>query len=300
MEEKQIAGVLGWFSLGLGLGAIALPDGAARLAGVPDDARTRAILRGAGVREIAQGIGILTQSRPVGWLWSRVAGDAMDLTLTATALTSKRADRGRVAATLATLAGITALDVWCSTRLMRRPDAKRGRTAEDRGMEVKRAITVNRPASAAYQFWHDFRNLPRFMRHLEAVEMNGGNRSHWKAKAPAGSTVEWDAEVVEDRPDEVIAWRSVEGSAVSNAGSVHFVPAPGGRGTEVHVELRYDPPGGSAGAMVAKLFGEEPGKQIFDDLRNFKQVLETGEVVQSEATAKGGGPAQPPAQTSRR
>jgi uncharacterized membrane protein len=300
MDEKQVAEMLGWFSLGLGLAAIALPDGVARLAGVPDTGRTRAVLRAVGAREIAQGIGILGQDRPVGWLWSRVAGDVMDLTLTGSALTADRAQRERVAAALAGLLGITAADAWCSARFTRRSSTAARNGSEDQAMDVKQAITVNRPAAEIYQFWHDFRNLPRFMRHLESVETDGGKRSHWKAKAPAGTSVEWDAEIVEDRPNEVIAWRSLEGAMVDNAGSVRFVPAPADRGTEVHVEMRYDPPGGPAGAVVAKIFGEEPGKQVYDDLHAFKQVMETGEVTQSEATAKGGGPAQPPASVQRR
>jgi len=166
-------------------------------------------------------------------------------------------------------------------------------------MDVKKAITVNRPPEDLYQYWHDFENLPHFMDHLESVQVTGAGRSHWKAKGPAGTTVEWDAEVVDDRPNELIAWRSLDGAAVDNAGSVRFKPAPGGRGTEVHVELRYDPPGGALGATVAKLFGEDPTQQAPDDLRHFKQVIETGERAISDATAKGGGSAQPPADTSQ-
>ena len=166
-------------------------------------------------------------------------------------------------------------------------------------MHVKKAITVNRPPEEAYTFWHDFRNLPRFMKHLEDVQMTDNGRSHWKAKAPAGTTVEWDAVVVDDRPNELIAWRSLDGADVDNSGSVRFAPAPGGRGTEVRVELHYNPPGGALGATIAKLFGEEPEQQVQDDLRRFKQVLETGEVVYSEATVHGRPhPARPPEENS--
>ena len=166
-------------------------------------------------------------------------------------------------------------------------------------MHLKKAITVNRAPEEVYRFWHDFRNLPRFMRHLEDVQVTGSRRSHWKAKAPAGMTVEWDAVVVDDRPNELIAWRSLEGADVDNSGSVRFTPAPGGRGTEVRVELDYAPPGGAVGATIAKLFGEEPEQQVQDDLRRFKQVLETGEVVYSEATVHGRPhPARPPEENS--
>jgi uncharacterized membrane protein len=133
------------------------------------------------------------------------------------------------------------------------------------------------------------------MHHLESVQVTGDRRSHWRTKAPAGMSVEWDAETVEDRPNEVIAWRSVDGSQVDNAGSVRFVPAPGGRGTDVHVESRFIPPGGVVGAAIAWLFGESADWQVYDDLRAFKQVIETGEVLVSEGTLGRRGYWQPPA-----
>ena len=151
-------------------------------------------------------------------------------------------------------------------------------------MKVKRVITIESSPEQLYTFWHNFENLPRFMRHLESVQTNGPRRSHWKAKAPANQTVEWDAEITEDRPNELIAWRSLPGADIDNSGYVSFTPATGNRGTVVRVELEYNPPGGKAGALVAKLFGEEPDQQIYDDLRAFKQVIELGEVVLSEAT----------------
>jgi uncharacterized membrane protein len=157
-------------------------------------------------------------------------------------------------------------------------------------MNVTRAITVRREPKEVYAFWRDFENLPRFMYHLEFVENLGTGRSHWVAKAPGGRSVEWDAEIVEDRPNERISWRTVgTDDDIRHTGSVAFRDAPGHRGTEVHVRLSYDPPGGKVGAMVAKLFGEEPGQQIADDLRRFKQVMETGEVVRSEASPEGVG-----------
>jgi uncharacterized membrane protein len=137
-------------------------------------------------------------------------------------------------------------------------------------------------------FWRDLDHLPTFMIHLEAVTSSGERRSHWVAKAPGGR-VEWDAEIAEDRPGEIIAWQSVKGSDVPNGGSVRFTDAPADRGTEVRVDLHYDPPAGSAGAMVVKLFGEEPEQQLCDDLRRFKQVMETGEVVRSDGSLEGAG-----------
>ncbi|MBD0370859.1 MAG: DUF2892 domain-containing protein [Pyrinomonadaceae bacterium] len=146
----------------------------------------------------------------------------------------------------------------------------------DRGVKVEESIVINnRTPQELYSYWRSLENLPRFMNHLEAVTTSG-NRSHWVAKAPAGTTVEWDAEIYNEKPGELIAWRSLEGSQVDNAGSVHFNAAPGGGGTEVRVVLKYDPPAGVVGATVAKIFGEEPSQQIRDDLRRFKQLMETG------------------------
>ena len=162
-------------------------------------------------------------------------------------------------------------------------------------IHVRRSVTVDRGREEVYAFWRDFENLPRFMEHLESVRITDGDRSHWTARAPAGRTVEWDAELTEDVPGERIAWRSLPGADVPNRGVVRFVPAPADRGTEVHVELEYDPPAGRLGATVAKLFGEEPSIQVAADLRRFKQVLETGEVVRSDASIhRGMHPAQPP------
>jgi uncharacterized membrane protein len=144
------------------------------------------------------------------------------------------------------------------------------------GVRVDERIVLNRPRSEVYRFWRDLENLPRFMDHLEAVTVLDEERSHWVAKGPAGSRVEWDAVIHNEIPNELIAWRSLEGSEVDNAGSVHFSPTETGD-TEVRVVLRYDPPAGRLGAAVARLFGEDPSRQVADDLRRLKQVVEAGE-----------------------
>jgi uncharacterized membrane protein len=154
-------------------------------------------------------------------------------------------------------------------------------------MQARSAVTIRHPVEVVYGFWRDLTNLPSFMNHLESVEPSGDRRWHWTANAPAGTTVDWEAEIVEDLPNRRIAWASVVGSKVGNSGSVSFTPAPGDRGTEVRVELTYDPPGGTLGKVVAKLLGEEPQQQVSDDLRRLKQVLETGQVVLSEGSPEG-------------
>ena len=149
--------------------------------------------------------------------------------------------------------------------------------AQRRGVVVRRTISINKPIEEVFAFWRDFENLPRFMRHLESVTTDG-KRSHWVARAPAGRTFSWDAEIVEEKPNERIAWRSLEHADVRNEGVVTFERGPGGRGTTIRVSLTYAPPGGKLAAVVAKLFGEEPGQQVGDDLRALKQLLEAGEV----------------------
>lgn len=157
----------------------------------------------------------------------------------------------------------------------RNPALKWARGAH-RGLLVTRSVTVDRPVAEVYSFWRDFENFPRFMSHLESVKATDSTHSHWVARGPMGATVEWDAEIFNERPNELIAWRSVEGSEIDCAGSVRFRPAPDGRGTEVLVSLNYEPPGGELGASVAWLFGEEPRRQIADDLSRFKQAMEGG------------------------
>lgn len=155
------------------------------------------------------------------------------------------------------------------------------------GVKVFRSVTIDRPAHELYAEWRRFEHLPRFMKHLVSVKEDGP-RSHWVARGPAGTTVEWDAEIINEDRDRLIAWRSLPGSQVDTAGSVHFNPATGGRGTVVEVELKYDPPGGKIGAGIAWLFGEEASTQVAEDLQCFKQLMESGEVATTAGQSRGG------------
>ena len=155
------------------------------------------------------------------------------------------------------------------------------------GVKVEESVTINRPVLEVYRFWRNFENLPRFMDHLESVTVIDDTRSHWVAKGPAGTKVEWDAIIHNEVSDELIAWRSLPGAEVNNAGSVHFTPTPDGTGTDVRVVLSYEPPGGMVGVAVAKLLGEEPSKQVADDLRRFKQVMDSGDVMASARPVAG-------------
>lgn len=156
-------------------------------------------------------------------------------------------------------------------------------------IHVTKSITIMKPRAEVYQFWRQLERLPSFMIHLKSVTEVGQTRSHWIAHAPGGTDVEWDAEIIAERATELLSWRSLDGSEIRNEGSVRFKDAPADRGTEVRVDLSYDAPGGAAGATIAKWFGEEPVQQLTDDLRRFKQVMETGEVVLSEGSLQGAG-----------
>jgi uncharacterized membrane protein len=151
-----------------------------------------------------------------------------------------------------------------------------------RGVRVEASTTIYRPAQEVYSYWRQLDNLPRFMAHLKEVQELGGGRSRWTATGPLGVPVSWEAETINDIPSELISWRSVGDSDVVSAGSVRFKPAGGDHGTEVRVVLQYDPPAGKVGSTVAWLFGEDPQTQIEEDLRRFKQLLETGEVTTGE------------------
>jgi uncharacterized membrane protein len=292
-KAERLATALGWFSIGLGVAEVVAPSHVAQLIGVPDEDKTRGILRAYGMREIAAGVGILSQPRPAGWLWGRVAGDLLDLATLGSALKFNNTDSTRVATATAAVLGVTALDVLCAQQLS---DAS-SETGEDEPggrVHLTEAILINRSPDEVYRFWRNFQNLPRFMSYLESVDVMDQRRSRWRANA-AGTTFEWEAEITSDQPGRFIAWRSLENSDIDNSGEVQFEHAPGRRGTYVRVEMEYLPPGGAVGRAMAKLFGKSPEQLIATDLRRFKQIMEVGEVVNSDSSIHSGPhPGQPP------
>jgi uncharacterized membrane protein len=155
------------------------------------------------------------------------------------------------------------------------------------GIHVKHSVTIGRPVEELYRFWRNMENLPQFMTHLKSVTRLDDTRSRWVARGPAGMRVEWDAEIINEVPNQVIGWRSLPGSDVVSAGSVNFDDAGHERGTRVTVHLQYDPPAGRLGALFAKLFGEEPSQQIREDLRRLKELIEAGELPTTEGQPSG-------------
>lgn len=284
VQEERFAHSLGWFGIGLGLAQLLAPRRLARMIGVPEHP---ALMRALGLREMASGVGILKSDDPATWLWARTGGDVMDLALLGAAMRSDAARRNRIAIAVAAVLGVALADLLSSQRVTGHPRARLRERARAGAIPLERSIVVNAPPAECYAYWRDLARLPTFMKHLERVELRDERRSHWVARAPMGATVEWDAEIVEDVPNERLAWRSVAGAQVANAGVVRFERAPGGRGTVVRVHLRYEPPAGQAGAVIARLFNESPEVQVREDIRRFKRLIETGEVPTTEGQPSG-------------
>ncbi|MFI7075292.1 SRPBCC family protein [Micromonospora sediminicola] len=278
-------------SLGLGVAQLAAPETVRRISGVDDSATSRAVVPLVGARELVHTAGLLTSRRKGVWVWTRVVGDAMDLTSLGMAIAHRGGRRRRLVGVAGAVGGITVVDLLTAvqaTRAKKTRSAAAVRGARKGGpMELTATTTVRKSPQEVYAFWRDLGRLPMFMAHLEEVRSTGDRTSHWSASAPFGKSVEWDAEIVDEVAGEKIAWRSIGNADVPNAGSVRFVPAPDGVSTEVQVVLTYEIPGGAVGKAVAKYFGEEPHQQLDDDLRRLKQVLETGEVVRSDGAPWG-------------
>jgi uncharacterized membrane protein len=302
VDPARLAAGLGWLSVGLGLLEVAAPRQVARLAGLPDDQNNQRNLRLFGLRELASGIGLLSRPEQSSrWIKSRVAGDALDLALLGGALSSEHSNKNRIIMAAAAIAGVTALDVMCNDRLSKasRPSSRQTFSTWlerklDRRICVTRTVTINRPVEELYAYWRQLDNLPRIMPHLESVEVLDERRSRWKAKAPLGVTIEWVSEITEDEPNRRLAWQSLPDATVRNSGSVRFEPTAGNRGTVIHLDLNYDPPAGRIGSAFAKLVGRAPEQELQKGLRDFKQIMEVGEVTLSDASAKGWGAGQPP------
>lgn len=263
-DPDRLARGLGWLSIGLGLAQVIAPRTVARWTGIPIPP---VLVMACGVRELACGIGILSQRKPIAWVNARIAGDALDLAGLAAGFAIPGVDRKRLAVATAAVAGVTALDIYSA-----RDIAARTRRMP---LYIADSVVVARPAGTLYRFWRDFENLPQVMPHLQSVRRIGENRSHWIAHAPWGGRMEWHSEVIDDVPNERLAWRTIDGSDIYNAGSVRFLPRDSGNATEVTVELLYVPPAGAIGAAVAKLFGKDAGQEMRADLETFKSIMES-------------------------
>lgn len=273
-REQRLGSALGWLSIGIGVASLAAPRTVARAAGLPD---WPLVLRAIGLREIVSGVGLLRQPGNQLWRWSRVAGDALDLTVLGIGAAHPAANGRRLASTALALASVAALDLRAGNPPRLTP-SHQALAGPHPVQQVHESLAVNVAPQQCYAFWRDLARLPTFMDHLLSVEVIDARRSHWCAKGPAGRKVEWDADITDDQPGQLLAWRALAGADIAHEGSVRFAPGAGGRGTLVEVRLCYAPPLGRAGVLLARLLGEEPALQVRQDLRRFKQLIETGEI----------------------
>ncbi len=279
MSPEQVANGLGWFSIGLGLAEFIAPRTMSRVIGARRDHPT--LMRIFGLREMAAGAVILSGMRAAG-CWTRVAGDALDLACLGKTLATPGSDKGRAVFSTVNVAAVTAADAITAWNL-----TKSGSGAFDVRME--RAVIVNKSPEECYRFWRDYQNnTTKYMARIESVREFGGGRQHWVAKGPVGTRIEFDAELTSDEPGRCISWRTLEGSDIDHSGSVHFEPAPAGRGTVVRLTMYYSPSRfASGGSALAQLLGKIPEAEMYKDLRRFKQLMETGEVIHTEGQPAG-------------
>jgi uncharacterized membrane protein len=282
LDARTLAEGLGWFSVALGTAALLAPRSLGTLSGAGRG--HRGLTRSVGVRELATGIGILAQRNPAPWLWSRVVGDVMDLAMLATAMRPGNPARGRAAASFAAVAGILAVDALAASQLTRyRGHPLISGVAAPTDLYFETSIATTKSPEECYRFWRNVENLPRFMTNLESVKSMDERHFHWVAQ----NKMEWDCEITEDRPGSALGWRTLDGAQLPNAGSVIFEPAPNGRGSIVRLSLHYSPLGGRLTANLARLLRQDPQSQVHEDLRRFKQLLETGEIATTHGQPTG-------------
>ena len=277
INESRTAQALGWFSVGVGLTALLAP----RVFGAATGVGTRTgMLRAIGLRELAAGAGLLTTRAATPWLWSRVAGDMMDLLLLGSAAAKPViGGRTRSLVSLGLVAGVTAADVAASLRSQRLAQSTRAGAADE---YLERSVVINKSPQECYDYWRNLNNAPNFMRMIESVTVIDDRNSHWVARLPPdvrrGAHLEWNSRISEERPGERIAWHSAQDAPLLHAGVVTFERAPGDRGTLVRLVVHFRPAAGRGAAYAAKAVGQSAEFEVMEDLRRFKQILETGEI----------------------
>jgi uncharacterized membrane protein len=290
-QSQRLAEGLGYFSLGLGAAQVAAPRLVAWLTGVRPSRAHKSVMRAMGIRELAVGTGLMSASTTSPWLWARAAGDVLDLAMLAPGLASSQVGRRRRVLAIAAVAGFTACDVVAGRQIA----AAEGKSGDSSTRTHLRAFTTIRcEPEEAYRYWRNFENFPNFMDHVESVQVTGETLSHWRVKGPAGSRLEWDAEIIRDDPSSLISWQALPGAAISNQGGVRFREAPGGQGTEVSLDIVYSQPAGMAGGLAARLLGEHPQQQVSEDLRRFKLLIEASSLTSSDGTPAGAPAGQQP------
>lgn len=273
----RMAQGMGWFSIGLGLTQLLAPHLFNRIVGVRNGSGVLTRLLGA--RELVSGLALLGGRDPVRALDARIAGDVMDLGLLAANLVAPANGRGRLVASTISVLGATGMDIVARRHLAADPQ-RQERVAQV--TRIGKSITIDAAPHAVYQVWRTFERAPEIFPHLVKVERLDAIRSRWTARGPAGTTLSWEAEIVDDRPGELIVWNTI-GGPLETSGIVRFLTAPGGRGCEVVVEMDYHVFGGGLGRAAATALGLEPGIELERGLRRLKQIFEIGEPMRSDA-----------------
>jgi uncharacterized membrane protein len=277
---------LGYFSVGIGLAEVAATQKLAESIGIADV--PRGVMRTLGIREIANGVGILAAPREPRWMWSRVAGDAIDLSLLLLAFVSPRTSRKRLTGALAAVAGVTLLDALCARLLSRQPYRRVSRKwlTDGRGLRVQKSISINSSPADLYRFCRELSNVPRIATFVESVMENGERQLRWRVRGPDGGPIERVIQIVEDRPNELISWRSSDSAPIEHSGSIRFSPGPDGRGTIVRVEMLRRPVRPGIGASL-QIFASRADFQLSEALRRLKALMETGEIPTTEGQPSG-------------
>jgi uncharacterized membrane protein len=282
MREERLARALGWFSVGLGLAELVAAGRLSRTLGLGD---RPGLVRAYGMREIANGAGLLAQRRRAPWLWARVGGDLLDMATLGAALRPSNKRRNQAAAATVTVAAITALDLYSARQLSKSNGATSG--AEAAAVEIERSITIGKPAPELDRLWRDPATVSRSMGGFAEVAAAGEGRMRWTMPGRKGQNLSWETQLIEDRPGELQRWRSLPDAPVSNEGQVRFRPAPGDWGTEVTLRVRLAPTEGTSGGAAMKFLRTAPKLLAGQALHRFKSLAETGEIPTLERQPAG-------------
>ena len=292
-DLDRFARGLGYFSVGLGLTEVAATRTLANGIGISDV--RPGLIRAMGMREMANGLGILAAPRRPQWMWSRVAGDAIDIGLLALAFTSPRTRRGRISAAITAVAGVTLLDVICArllSRSRRYRQVTRRRLSATRGIRIQKSVAINSSPSELYRFCRDPSNLSKIVNNLHSVTEIADRRWRWSAKDSAGKNIHWLTQIVEERADELISWRTLDSEPLENSGSIRLIPGLDGRGTIVRVEMLFRPM--QRVGTFLQMLRVHPEFVAAEALRRLKALMETGEIPTTNGQPSGRPPALPP------
>jgi uncharacterized membrane protein len=276
-SAARLGVALGWVGVGIGIAELLMPRAMAKTTGLPPRS-----VRALGTLELLASAGTLLQHRQPAWRWSRIAGDLIDLSLLAWA--GRRTSNVRLPLITALFAGMTALDVL-SAYDGQRQGARQGGLPST--LRICKSFHIQRSPEACYRFWRNFENFPKFMSDVDSVQVIDATRTHWRMRATRGEPVEWTVELFSDIPSQQLGWRTIADSPLEHSGVVKFLPAYGHTSTRLDIDIIYKIPIGQPMDLLSLLFTDEPARRWEDDLRRFKQLIETGEIATTLGQSSG-------------